>query len=340
MTGRPVTRRDFLRALGVSSLSNLPSIASLGCRKNNDLPLEQAPLSYVHIAPCPSYVPKLLLNSIRSGWQSTRPPQVLGKRVVIKPNIADFSDIRPVHTDPRLVEALIVHLRELGAAEIIVAEGPPQNRDTEWLFWMSGFERLAASLGVSLIDLNTDNIRKIKNASPRATILRDLYLPEAILSADVLISVPKMKTHKLAGITLSMKNMFGIVPGIKYGWPKNILHWNGISQSIVEICKTVPAQYSIVDGVIAMEGHGPILGTPKPAGVLVMGDNAVSVDSTAARIMGVDPAQVEYLAMAQTARLGSYLENDIKVTGLSVGACRTDFALDVEFLYLRKTGSA
>ena len=335
MTAHPLTRRGILRVLGASAVSILPSLVPAGCRKEKSNHPGKKPLHRVHIAPCPEYDPEGLLGAIRTGWQSTRPPNVRGKRVVIKPNIADFSENRPIHTEPLLVEALALHLRELGAGEIILAEGPPQNRDTEWLFRKSGFEGLSSALEIPLIDLNTDDIRPIRNARPKAGLLRDLLLPEVVLSADVLISVPKMKTHKLAGITLSMKNMFGIVPGMKYGWPKNILHWNGIPRSIVEICATVPTHYSIVDGVIGMEGHGPILGTARKAGVLVMGDSSLAVDATAARIMGIEPARVEYLAMAQAAHLGSLRIEDIELTGADIRNVRTDFALEPEYARLR-----
>jgi uncharacterized protein (DUF362 family) len=144
-----------------------------------------------------------------------------------------------------------------------------------------------------------------------------------------------MKTHKLAGITLSLKNMFGVVPGMKYGWPKNTLHWNGIPMSICEINGTIKTHYSIVDGVVGMEGHGPIMGTAKKAGVLVMGANALAVDATAARIMGVDPGRVEYLAMAHKIKLGSLLSEAIAVSGERVERARKDFVLDPEYSFMR-----
>lgn len=74
--------------------------------------------------------------------------------------------------------------------------------------------------------------------------------------------MPKVKVHHWSGVTLSMKNMFGVVPGSKYGWPKNILHWRGIQQSILDICATVPIHFVIADAIIAMEGNGPLNGTP------------------------------------------------------------------------------
>jgi len=335
MIRRRMTRREFVRLAGVSTIAAWPAPPLPGRSGQAAKPGPPASVLQVALLPCPDYGPATLGAAIREGWGSSRAPDVKGKRIVIKPNIADFSPHRPIHTDPRIVESLIVLLRSLGAREIVLAEGPPHNRDTEWLFRASGYEALAKRQGVPLIDLNTDEASPARNVNPKATYLKEIYLPKTILSADVLISVPKMKTHRHAGITLSMKNMFGIVPGMKYGWPKNVLHWNGIPLSVCEINGTVKTHYSVVDGVIGMEGYGPLLGPAKKAGVLVMGDNALAVDATAARVMGIDPARVEYLALAHRLRLGSLRRDDIAVIGAAIDTVRTDFALDPEFAQLR-----
>jgi len=335
MNGKPMTRRDLMRTLSTVAVTSLPAAVFATGRGQSAKRPASAPLLQVALVPCPDYDSGRLVEAIRAGWQSTRPPDIRGKRVVIKPNIADFSKERPIHTDARLVEALILHLRKLGAREIILAEGPPHNRDTEWLFRKSGFEALAGRQGVALIDLNYDDIRPVKCVNPRATLLKELHLPKTVLAADVIISVPKMKTHRLAGITLSMKNMFGILPGIKYGWPKNTLHYNGIPLSICEINGTLKTHYSIIDGVVGMEGYGPLLGTPRRAGVLVMGDNALAVDATAARVMGIDPGRVDYLAMAHKIKLGSLRREDIAVAGEKIDKVRADFVLDPEYSFLR-----
>jgi hypothetical protein len=85
-----------------------------------------------------------------------------------------------------------------------------------------------------------------------------------VLEADFLVSMPKIKTHHWSGVTLTMKNMFGIVPGARYGWPKNILHWKGIQESILDLCAIVSVHFVIADGIVAMEGNGPLNGTPRP----------------------------------------------------------------------------
>jgi uncharacterized protein (DUF362 family) len=335
MSRRAISRRDFLRAAGVSALSAWPAAALASAAAGQATPAKPGPLLQVALVPCPDYAPETLAAAIREGWRSSRPPDVRGKRVVLKPNMVDVSATRPIHTDPRLLEALVLHLATQGAAEIVLAEGTSHNRDSEDLFRRAGYEALAKRRGLRLIDLNYDDLTPTKCVNPRATLLREMALPRTIAAADILISVPKMKTHKLAGITLSMKNMFGILPGMVYGWPKNTLHWNGIPLSVCEINGTVKTHFSIVDGVVGMEGHGPVMGTPRPVGVLVMGDNALAVDATAARVMGIDPGRVDYLAMAHRIRLGSLRTEDIRLSGPPIERVRADFKLDPEFQVLR-----
>jgi uncharacterized protein (DUF362 family) len=110
--------------------------------------------------------------------------------------------------------------------------------------------------------------------------------------------MPKIKTHHWAGVTLSLKNMFGIVPGQKYGWPKNLLHWHGIKESILDICATAPIHFVIADGVIAMEGNGPLQGTARALHKVVLADDPVAADVTCARLMGFDPARIAHIAEA------------------------------------------
>lgn len=336
MSRRGVSRREFMRLAGTSALSAWPAAALAGGLPQAAQKTSPGPLLQVALVPCPDYGRETLAAALRTGWRSSRPPDVRGKRVVVKPNMVDVSPDRPIHTDPRLIEALVAHLADLGAREIVLAEGTSHNRDAEDLFRRAGYEALARRQGVRLVDLNYDDLTPVKCVNPKATLLREIALPRTIGEADVLISVPKLKTHKLAGITLSLKNMFGILPGMVYGWPKNTLHWNGIPLSICEINGTVKTHYTVVDGVVGMEGHGPIMGTARKAGVLVMGDNALAVDATAARVMGVDPARVDYLAMAHKLRLGSLRPADIQVVGGAVDRFRSDFVLDPEYAQLRK----
>jgi uncharacterized protein (DUF362 family) len=158
------------------------------------------------------------------------------------------------------------------------------------------------------------------------TELRKLVFPLTLRRADLIVSLPKMKTHHWAGVTLAMKNFFGVMPGVYYGWPKNVLHHVGIPQSILDICAAVRPHLAIVDGIIGMEGDGPIMGTPKAAGVLVMGTNLPAVDATCARIMGLDPWRIAYLA-GSSGRLGPIAEPHIAQRGERLGSMIQPFQL-------------
>src|SRR5215213_685390 len=95
-----------------------------------------------------------------------------------------------------------------------------------------------------------------------------------------------------------MKNLFGTVPGAVYGWPKNILHFRGIDNSIIDLNATIRPHFTIVDAVVAMEGDGPIMGRPRQLGCVLMGRDLVGVDATCARVIGLDPTRIPYLTEA------------------------------------------
>jgi uncharacterized protein (DUF362 family) len=116
-----------------------------------------------------------------------------------------------------------------------------------------------------------------------------------VLEADFLVSMPKVKTHHWSGVTLSMKNMFGIVPGSRYGWPKNILHWKGIQESILDLCATIPVHFVIADGIMAMEGNGPLNGTPRSLERIVLADDPVAADATCARLIGFETDRIAHI---------------------------------------------
>jgi uncharacterized protein (DUF362 family) len=151
-----------------------------------------------------------------------------------------------------------------------------------------------------------------------------LYLPRSVNRADLIVSLPKMKTHHWAGVTLSMKNLYGMMPGIYYGWPKNLLHHAGIPKAIVDITATVKPDLAIVDGIIGMEGDGPIMGTTKRANVVLMGASLPAVDATCARLMDFDPWRIEFLQRS-SGRLGPIGEGNIHQLGEPLAAMKTRF---------------
>lgn len=245
-----------------------------------------------------------LEQTIRDGLTATGfdAAMIRGRKVLLKPNLVEPTRQCPqMTTHPAVVVAVANVFRNWGA-DVVVGEGPGHMRDTELALLESGMQDALDDAQLKFVDLNYSQTGWIKNAG-KATVLEGFHFPREVLEADLIVSLPKMKTHHWVGYTGALKNLYGVIPGIKYGWPKNVLHYAGIPQSIYDINATLPKTVSVVDGIVAMEGDGPIMGSAKPMGLIVVGTNNTAVDATLGRIMGFDPAKIEYLGLA-AGRLG------------------------------------
>jgi uncharacterized protein (DUF362 family) len=257
---------------------------------------------------------------------------VKGKRVVLKPNLVEFDRNTAINTHPLLVHAVLEGFRALGAADVRIAEGPGHRRNTLDLADAAGYFDTVPGFEDLFTDLNLDEVSRHDLRNPFSK-LRDIYLPNTILGADLIVSMPKMKTHHWVGATLSMKNFFGILPGGIYGWPKNVLHWSGINECIVDLSRVPGRTFAVADGIVGMEGNGPIQGTPKSCGVIVAGRVLPAVDATCSRIMGIDPNKVVYLNAPESPHYNQ--ESAVTQAGESLRSVRTDFKLIKDFAELR-----
>jgi uncharacterized protein (DUF362 family) len=303
-------RRDFLKATaGAAVLASLPRCSEEP--KWSPAARRKTARSQVAVLSAADYQ-QPLEDIVRRGIQLFGLP-LQGRRVLLKPNFVEVDPNGVINTHPAVVAATIETFRSLGA-EVVVGEGAGHRRDNEYLLEATGIGAVLRDTGARFVDLNNDAVRKVRLRS-RFTELGELYLPASVMSADLFVSLPKMKTHHWAGVTLSMKNLFGIVPGSIYGWPKNPLHWAGIHDSVLDLNALLPmARFNIVDGIIGMEGNGPIQGEAVRSGVLVFGEDPVAVDATCARLMSIDPARVRYLREAD-AFMGNLEEDRVDQVG-------------------------
>ncbi len=258
---------------------------------------------------------------------------VQGKSVLLKPNLVETDALGAINTHPAVIGAARESFLRLGARSVIVGEGPAHERDTEAVVEAIHLRDYIGELSDVFVDLNLDDASRVVLRT-RASSLKELYLPNTVLEADFIVSMPKMKTHHWAGVTLSLKNMFGIVPGGCYGWPKNILHWAGIDKAILDINSTVRPDLAIVDGIVGMEGNGPIQGKPKASAVLVLGRDPVAVDATCARVMGIRPERIGYLKKA-ACLLGHIKAEQIHQIGESILSVETPFEVLDTFRSIR-----
>jgi uncharacterized protein (DUF362 family) len=297
------------------------------------LPPYSRPCSRVAIRRASSYrsdLAALLYETLREFDLPVR-----AKTVLLKANLVGLDSQCVTNTHPAVIAAAREAFLRLGAAEVLIGDGPSMDRDSQAVVESMRLREYAGPLSRTFVDLNVDDVERVV-LKTHASRLKELYLPKTVRGVDFLVSMPKLKTHHWAGVTLSLKNMFGIVPGGCYGWPKNVLHWAGIDNSILDINAAARPDFAIVDGIIGMEGNGPIQGEPKPCGVLVLGDDPVAVDSTCARIMGLLPGRIKHIARAATL-LGHMEPEKITQLGDSIESTRTPFAVLKQFAEMRQT---
>jgi uncharacterized protein (DUF362 family) len=322
-----VSRRAFL------GTATLPLLAAAACRRRPfdparfDVPSRSA----VALLPADSYDAGLA-DTIGRGLRELG-VDVRGLRVLLKPNMVEYEPGTAINTDPRLVVAAAAALRRAGAKSVVIGEGPGHRRDTEYLVTRTGLFDLMRDDRLRFVDLNQDDVREVELGSGYTGLSR-LALPVEVLDADLVVSMPKLKTHHWAGITASMKNLFGTLPGAVYGWPKNILHLRGIPNSILDLTATVRPRLAILDGVIGMEGDGPIMGRPRHVGFIGMSADLPALDATAARVIGLDPRKVPYLAEARL-YLGNIDEDRIEQRGEPVSRYATRFDILETFAPMR-----
>jgi uncharacterized protein (DUF362 family) len=323
------TRRDFIK---------LGAIGGLGVGAlyyESPLSLFRQASANVGIYRASSYQTELT-DIIKRGISEFKNIQVKDKTVVLKPNIVEYFESHKVNTNPMMIVAAAEAFRSLGAKEVIVAEGPGHRRDTEILLEQTGFEDVIRSLKLKYVDLNIDDAAPVK-LPYNHTGLNELYFPKTLLGADLVVSMPKLKTHHWVGVTLSLKNMFGTLPGLIYGWPKNVLHWRKIHNSIVDINSSLRPHFAIIDGIEGMEGNGPLAGETVKSQLIVMGDNLTAVDATATRLMGLRPERIDYMQMMADA--GAPLaEKKIKQIGETLSSCAQSFNVLPQFSDLKNTG--
>lgn len=306
LNARPVSRRALLWGAGAAAagVAAYPALTQLA-----------AGLSSVFIARNQKYDGPLA-QTIRDGLLAVgiNPADYRDKRVLLKPNM-----VEPMRGSPQMTThpAMVVAAAEvfLGAgAKVSMGEAPGHVRDTEMALVESRLSDALADAKLPFADLNYEESRFVRNVSGTSK-LPGFYFPKSVVEADLIVSMPKLKTHHWVGITLSMKNLYGTLPGIRYGWPKNVLHHNGIPETVVDINASLPTTIAVIDGIECMEGDGPILGSTKMMGLVVVGADRLATDATVARIAGFEPTKIPYMQLAYEAGLGRMANWQIRQEG-------------------------
>lgn len=235
--------------------------------------------------------------------------------VMIKPNyINDRHPSTGITTDVRVIEGVIMYLREQGFHDIIVGEGCG-HADTFKAFRVAGVQALEEKWGVKLVDLNKDEFVEVHPADSLA--LKRVRIARTALESTI-ISAPKLKLHGGAGVTLGLKNMMGVMT------PKGSMHNGHLSQNIADLASIVKPSVTVVDGIIAGEGH-ETSGNPVMMDLVIAGTNPVAVDTVGAAVMEVPPETIKHLRYAEELGLGTRDLDQIEVVGKSIEEVRRKF---------------
>ena len=228
-------------------------------------------------------------------------------RIVLKPNYVEPH--RPetgTTTDPRVIEAVIAWLQELGAADITVAESSWERERTQRAFEMVGLPELARRRGVKLLNLWDDEHVEVDIAG--ALSLKEVVLPRTVLEADCLISLPKLKCHSMSYVTLGIKNLMGAV------FPDKALMHHQLHRRLRDLATVLRAKLTVIDGLVGSERH-ETSGSPVETNVIIAGADPVAADAVGAMVMRIDPTKVDHLRLCSEAGLGEHRPDYITLLG-------------------------
>jgi len=246
-------------------------------------------------------------------------------RVLVKPNLwsPQRSGTGSI-TDARVTEAVTRVVLDYGPARVVIAEGCGAGYDsrgwsTEEAFATSGTREAAQRLGVPLVNLNTDSFEEVCIADAR--VMDRVKIARTVRESDVIISVPVLKSHIRTHVTLSLKNMKGVIPGVE----KRKTHRLGLDQAIADLNSVVYPHFVVLDATVGMQGLWEYPDDSIEVGLVGASADALSLDAVGAHLMGVVPAQVMHLRyMAESA--GVDLDQALThVVGEAVAAHRRSF---------------
>jgi len=271
----------------------------------------------VSIIRCPTYEGKMLASGLRKAVdllggleQFVRPQQ----KVLVKVNHLSPSSAaeRGIVTHPAFVEQVLIILKESGVSRIRV--GDDLGLSSADGFSVSGLRQVCERLGVELLNFQQTGFGKV--SIPQGKLLKETHLAKALMEADVVVNLPKFKTHSLTIFTGSVKNIYGFLPhGLRVSYHARFREEMQFHTLLADLFSVVRPSLNIMDAVVGMEGDGPANGDTRTIGLILASADAVALDRVALAVAGIDPEQVLYLGDAGERGLGVFQIDSIQILG-------------------------
>ncbi len=245
------------------------------------------------------------------------------QRVLLKPNLLSAkAPPRAITTHPNLVEAVINEVRKAGGEPFIGDSPGGAVRGIKRVWQNTGMEEMAGRANVELVNFEASGSKGIRFGR------YSFFISKPVLEADIIINLPKLKTHTLTLFTCAIKNMFGVIPGFRKGELHKLFPGPvEFAEMLVHLYKLVTPSFTIVDAIQAMEGNGPSSGSPHDLGLILAGDDAVAIDSIAAGIIGFPEGAIDTTRIAAGMGLGQGGVERLNVVGSGVGVRPDRFKL-------------
>lgn len=284
----------------------------------------------VAIVECPGYDPETVQNAVNrlvgllGGWESFVRP---GENIVIKPNLLmKKSPDEAVTTHPSVIEAAARSITGAGGRAVIAESpgGPFNARILQWVYKGCGLVEAAERSG-AVLNYNTEETTvKV----PAGGILAGITVLEEVVRADGVVSISKLKTHGLTRMTGAVKNLFGVIPGLKKAeYHCRMPGTKEFSSMLVDVARTVSPRLHLMDAVVGMEGEGPSGGEPVQIGLLLAGACPFTLDLVAAALVGIKPEEVPTIAVSIERGYTSGKISDVRLLGDPVSLPRLRFRL-------------
>jgi uncharacterized protein (DUF362 family) len=203
-----------------------------------------------------------------------------------------------------VLQSLLRIIREVRPnARVIIGESDVgtivKGRILSKTYELMGFHKLCEEFEVEIINFSEDE--KVKVSLEKGLYFKEITVPSQACKADLIINIPKIKTHKYAKLTCSLKNMFGVIPN-----PRRVIYHSHLNEAIVDINQMLGQKtIALVDGIISMEGNGPVYGSPVKTDVILSSADLVALDYVVAKMIGLDPDDIRYISLAESKGLGS-----------------------------------
>lgn len=274
--------------------------------------------SKVFITRCQDYQLDNVRETLRLSLQNLGGLQRFVKKndkVLIKPNLLSAREPeKAVTTHPSLVFAVVEEVKKIGGVPFIGDSPGGTEKGIERLWRNTGMADVSEKTGAELLSFEKAGVYKKEALSGKT-----YFISKQAIDCDVIINLPKLKTHTLTLFTCAVKNMFGVIPGFRKGeYHKEAPKPEDFAEVIVDIFSLVKPQITMADAIVCMAGDGPSSGEPQYLGIILASEDPVALDAVAAKIMGFKNNEIDTTNIAKERGLGAGDLSEIEIIGESI----------------------